>query len=342
VEGFSAAAYFFGRQLYNTLGAPVGLIDSSWGGTPAEAWTSRSTLESDPDFRSILNQYDQAAAAYPEAKQKYEGDLRQWVEAADKAKAEGRKTPAKPIPPMGPGHYQSPVGLYNAMIAPLIPYRIRGVIWYQGESNRYRARQYRKLFPAMIANWREDWAQGEFPFYYVQIAPFNYALLGKEDEHICPELQDAQLRSLNVPETGMVVTTDIADLNDIHPRNKQAVGKRLSLWALAKTYGRKDIVYSGPLYKRMNIEGDRIRISFDHTDGGLTVRGRSLSWFAISDMSRDFVAANAAIDGNDVIVWSPQVKEPVAVRFGWSMIAQPNLFNKAGLPASPFLTDDWP
>jgi sialate O-acetylesterase len=218
---------------------------------------------------------------------------------------------------------------------------MRGAIWYQGESNRLRPVQYSKLFPTMIKNWRDNWQQGDFPFYYVQIAPFNYRNLYKdEDEYFCAELQEAQLKSLTVPNVGMVVTMDIGDLNDIHPKNKQAVGKRLSLWALAKTYGKKGIIYSGPLYKSMKIEGNKIRVVFDYAQSGLVVKGESLKWFTISGQDKKFVPANAIIDGNDVVVWSGDVKNPTAVRFGWSMIAQPNLFNKEGLPASPFRTDN--
>ena len=339
VGSFSAVAYFFGRELHKTLKVPIGLIDSSWGGTPAEAWTSRRTLESDPDFKAILTRYDEAVRKYPQAKKEYERKLQEW--------ADSNGVSPKPQPPVAPEHHhQAPAGLFNAMISPLIPYRIKGVIWYQGESNRTRAYQYRKLFPAMIANWRNAWGQGEFPFYYVQIAPFNYSILytppSKENECFCPELQEAQFKTLSVPNTGMVVTTDISDLNDIHPKNKVEVGRRLALWALAKNYGKTNIVYSGPLYKSMDIEDAKIRISFDNVGSGLMVKGSQLSWFTISGEDRQFVPANAVIDGNEVVVWSEQVKKPVAVRFGWNMVAQPNLFNKEGLPASPFRTDDWP
>ena len=232
----------------------------------------------------------------------------------------------------------SPTALYNGMLAPLIPYGIRGVIWYQGESNTGRAYQYRTLFPAMIKNWRDDWGQGDFPFYYVQIAPFcNY-----NPPEICSELQEAQLLSLSTPNTGMVVTTDIGNLDDIHPKNKQDVGKRLALWALAKDYGRDKLAYSGPIYKSMKVEGDKIRLSFDHVQGGLIAEGGSLREFTIAGADQKFMAAEAVIDGDTVVVRSTQISEPAAVRFGWGDVAQPNLFNKDHLPASPFRTDDWP
>ena len=231
----------------------------------------------------------------------------------------------------------TPSALYNGMIAPVIPYGIAGAIWYQGESNRGRAYQYRKLFPTMIRNWREDWGQGDFPFYYVQIAPYNYG-----DHHA--ELEEAQTLTLSTPNTGMVVTTDIGNPDNIHPANKQEVGRRLALWALAQTYGRGDIIYSGPLYRAMQIEEEAsaIRLSFDHTAGRLRSVGGPLTHFTIAGEDGAFVPATAVIEGETVVVSSPEVASPVAVRFGWESTAEPNLFNEAGLPASPFRTDDWP
>ena len=218
------------------------------------------------------------------------------------------------------------------MIAPLIPYKIKGAIWYQGESNASRAYQYRTLFPAMIENWRTDWKQGDFPFYFVQIAPFR----GQT-----PEIRNAQLIAMkNTPNTGMAVTMDVGNPNDIHPKNKQDVGKRLGLWALAKTYGQDGIVYSGPIYKGIKVEGDKIRISFDHIGGGLVAKDGPLTHFIIAEKDADFVKANAVIDGDSIVVSSTEAKKPVAVRFAWENAAEPNLFNKEGLPASPFRTDD--
>ena len=227
--------------------------------------------------------------------------------------------------------------MYNAMIAPLIPYGIRGAIWYQGESNVDRAYQYRKLFPAMIKNWRTDWGQGDFPFYYVQLAPFKY---GKESAGA--ELREAQLMAFLVPNTGMAVTMDIGNIDDIHPKNKQDVGRWLALWALAKTYGREEIVYSGPVYRSMRAEGNRIRLFFDHVGSGLVAKSGPLTDFTIAGADRIFVEARAEIDGDTIVVASNKVKKPVAVRFAWSNAVVPNLFNKEGLPASSFRTDAWP
>jgi sialate O-acetylesterase len=289
--GFSAAAYYFGRQLHKDLGVPVGLIDTSWGGTPAEFWTSRKTLENDP----VLKPTAQGEASC----------------------------------------------LYNGMLAPLMPYGIRGAIWYQGEANVGGAYRYRTLLPAMIANWRQDWKQGDFPFGIVQLAPWNYHAHGANP--ICwAELCEAQRMTLDrSPNTGMAVTVDIGDIQDIHPKNKQEVGRRLALWALAKTYGR-DVVYSGPLYKSMAVEGDKIRLAFEHVAGGLIASdGKALSEFTIAADDQKFVPAAAEIDGKTVVVHCGEVAKPAAVRFAWHDDAQPNLANKEGLPASPFRTDAW-
>jgi sialate O-acetylesterase len=290
--GFSATAYFFGRQLYKELKVPIGLIHTSWGGTLAEFWTSRKALEANPMLKPL---------------------------------AQGEAS-----------------CLYNAMIAPLIPYAIRGAIWYQGEANVGAAYRYRTLFPAMIANWRADWGEGDFPFLFAQLAPYNYHN-GGANLACCPELWEAQLLTLkSTPNTGMAVTTDIAgDLKDIHPKNKQDVGKRLALWALANVYGRK-LVYSGPFYKSMTVEGDKIRLEFDHVGGGLISRdGKPLSDFTIAAADQKFVPATATIDGDSIVVHSGKVAKPEAVRFGWHDDATPNLANKEGLPASPFRTDKW-
>ncbi len=341
VPGFSAVGYFFGRELHQQLDVPVGLIHTSWGGTPAEAWTRRGVLESEPDCIPILQRFDEAMAKYPEAKKQYEEKVKKWKEAVEKAKAEGKDPPRRPGPPFGPGNPHSPAGLYNAMIAPLIPYGIQGAIWYQGESNAGRAYQYRQLFPAMITNWREDWGQGKFPFLFVQLANFMAADPEPVDS-AWAELREAQLMTLALPKTGMAVIIDIGEANNIHPKNKQDVGKRLALWALAKTYGKKQ-VYSGPIYKSMKTEGNKIILDFEHVGGGLAAGGgEPLKGFAVAGAERKFVWADAKIEGDTVVVSSNEVSVPVAVRYGWANNPVCNLYNKEGLPASPFRTDDWP
>jgi sialate O-acetylesterase len=291
---FSAVAYFFGRELHQNLEIPIGLINSSWGGTPAEAWMNSEVIESDAYLK-------EAAAMHKEV----------------------------PWCPTKPGY------TYNTMLAPIIPFKIAGAIWYQGEGNTVNPIQYRKMFPTMITNWRSEWGY-DFPFYYVQIAPFDY---GKGNRGTL--VREAQLMSLSTPNTGMVVTSDIGNIKDIHPRNKQDVGKRLANWALARTYGMENVSYSGPLYREMKIEGSKIRIYFNFANNGLVAKGEGLTHFQVAGKDQKFQKADAKIDGSSIIVYSNRVKDPVAVRFGWSNTAEPNLFNKEGLPASCFRTDDW-
>ncbi|MEA1912589.1 MAG: sialate O-acetylesterase [candidate division WOR-3 bacterium] len=248
--------------------------------------------------------------------------------------ADLKKLPSIPKPPEGLNS-NTPTALYNGMIAPVIPFTIKGVIWYQGESNHLRAYQYRKLFPTLIANWRDDWGEGAFPFYYVQIAPFQY-----EDDK-SQELREAQLLALSVPNTGMVVTTDIGNVRNIHPSNKQELGRRLALWALAKNYGKKGLVYSGPIYRNMQIEGNKIRLFFDLADNGLVGKGGPLTHFTIASEDKKFLPAISLIEDNTILLSCDSIKNPIAVRFAWSDTAEPNLFNKADLPASPFRTDNW-
>jgi sialate O-acetylesterase len=309
VPGFSAVGYFFSRKLFEELNVPVGMINTSWGGTPAEAWTSRKSLEAEPSLKPLLDR---------------------WDEDVKKEKAE-KKGDAKKR------SQNRPANLYNGMIAPIAPLAVRGAIWYQGESNVGRAHQYRTLFPLMIQDWRKTWGH-DFAFGFVQLAPYRY--LG--DPAACAELWEAQTMTLRkVPNTGMAVTTDISDIKDIHPKNKQDVGKRLALWALAKSYG-KDIVYSGPIHRSITGEGSKIRVHFDHVGGGLISRdGKPLSHFAVAGADQKFQPANAAIDGDTVVVESDAVKEPLSVRFAWDHTAEPNFANKEGLPASPFRSDTW-
>lgn len=225
---------------------------------------------------------------------------------------------------------KSPSSLFNAMIAPLIPYKIKGVIWYQGENNVSRAQEYFNSFPLMINSWRDSWKQGEFPFYYVQIAPYDYGS-GK-----APILREAQRFAMKLPNTGMVVTSDIGDINDIHPKNKHEVGNRLALWALHKDYGFVDTVYSGPLYKKISVEGKQIRIHFESVGSGLYSPDKKLNYFEVAGEDQTYYPAKAFIDNDDVIVRSTKVKSPKSVRFGWADTSTPNLFNKEGLPAVSF------
>jgi sialate O-acetylesterase len=490
---FSAVGYFFGRELHQQLKVPVGLINSSWGGTPAEAWTSHEALLSAPDLKPILDRYESSLNALPQAKEAYARALAEWEEknlyldAGNKGEAlgyadpgtavadwsrmdlpkqfetagllidgavwfrkvlelpqswagkelllnlppiddydityfngtkigsTGRETPnsyavprkyvvpsslfhpgknviavrvfdsageggfsrggAMSIGPpgatepetislrgvwdykvelalepkhpdwgtrpeaVGVGNQNNPSVLYNAMIAPLVPFAIRGAIWYQGESNAGRAYQYRTLFPVMIRDWRKAWGS-VFPFYFVQLANWH-TNKAQPDESDWAELREAQTMTLREPQTGMAVTIDIGDENDIHPRNKLDVGRRLAAWALADTYGQK-VTVSGPLFDAYTIRGNEIRIRFKYGTGLKTIDGGAVKGFAIAGDDRRFVWADARIDGDTVIVSSPTVSKPAAVRYGWADNPIANLYNKAGLPASPFRTDDWP
>jgi len=341
---FSAVAYFFGRDLRKALGVPVGMIHTSWGGTIAEAWTRRGVLESTPGLESIMANYRATKRNYPLAVINHSRALENHRLAVERARAAGQAPPpAPPAPrnPTDPGNPNQPAVLYNAMIAPLIPYGIRGAIWYQGESNAGRAWEYQTLFPAMIQNWRDDWGQGDFPFYLVQLAPFM-AIQKEPQEAAWPELREAQrLTTLRLPNVGQAVITDLGDERDIHPRQKEPVGGRLALLALRHTYGH-EVAADGPTFDRLEIRGDRAVVHFKNTAGGLTAKGGPLTGFTIAGADRKFHNAVAEIRGNRVVVSSPQVKEPVAVRFGWWNYPVVNLFDGAGLPASPFRTDEFP
>lgn len=347
VGPFSAVAYFFGRQLHRELGVPVGLIHSSWSGTPAEAWTPTPALKAVPDFQPIFGLWDKVLAEYPERKKKYDEDLprlkKEWEAAVEKAKAEGKPPPRLAQPPQGPEFPCRPAGLFNGMVQPLVPFAFRGVIWYQGENNASRAEQYRTLFPAMIRAWREAWGQGDFPFYFVQIA--NYMAPKPEPaDSTWAELREAQAMTLALPNTAMATAIDIGEEKNIHPKNKQELGRRLALTALARIYGKKDLVDSVPTYKSMATEGATIRISFDNLGGGLATRdGAFPKGFAVAGEDKKFAWADAKIEGNTIVLSSAAVPKPVAARYAWADNPDTaNVVNKAGLPAFPFRTDDWP
>jgi sialate O-acetylesterase len=338
---FSAVGYFFGRELNKRLNVPIGLINASWGGTPAESWMSKEYLEADANFKPILRRFEETSTNYPELYKKYQAEKQRYEQMAAKLREEGKPIPPRPNfqEPIGPNHPYSPTGLYNGMIVPIFRYGIRGAIWYQGESNAGRAYQYRTLFPAMIKNWRQTWGQGDFPFLFVQLA--NYmAVKSEPTDSEWAELREAQFITLSVPNAGMAVIIDIGEANDIHPKNKQDVGLRLALWALAKTYD-KNVVYSGPLYKSMEVRGNSAILHFDSVGGGLVAKGESLKGFAIAGADHKFVWADAKIEGYTIVVSSDKIAEPMAVRYGWADNPVCNLYNKEGLPASPFRTDTW-
>ncbi len=333
VASFSAVAYFFGRDLHKKLGVPIGLIHSSVGGTPAEAWMSEATLKSNPEFQSVHENYARAYERFTAAQATYEKEAAQ-------AKSEGKPAPRTP------SRAWKPTALYNGMIAPLVPYKIKGVIWYQGEANASRAGLYYTLFPALIRSWRATWGQGDFPFLFVQLAAVGESSPGLTDNSGArkgwQQLREAQLKTWQtVPHTAMAVSIDYGDL-DVHPPQKQPIGERLALAARAVAYN-EQIVYSGAIYDSMKIEKDKIVLQFKHQGGGLMTPnpGEELKGFIIAGSDRKFHLARAVIEGNKVIVSSPDVPNPVAVRYGWMHSPVVNLYNREGLPASPFRTDDW-
>jgi sialate O-acetylesterase len=304
---FSALGYFFGREIHTNLNVPVGLIASAWGGTRIEPWTPAEAFLPNPRLKQFAQ-------------------------------------------PLGTNKLvlTTPSALYNGMVAPAIPFAIRGVLWYQGEANCMEPHDgaiYTEKMEAMVSGWRKAWNQGKFPFFYVQIAPFHYFEWKPKARapypEALPEIWEAQTAALRIPNSGMAVITDLVpNVKDIHPTRKAEVGHRLALIALAKTYGRHDLIYSGPMFKSARFSGNKAVIKFTDADGGL-VSGdaKPLTWFSIAGSDGKFAPADATIQGETVVVTSPEVSQPTAVRFGWNEAAQPNLFNKAGLPASPFRTD---
>jgi len=315
VEKFSAAGYHFGRHLHQKLGVPIGLIQSAWGGTPADAWTSPAAIAADPGLMPVFAEWARLMRNYPR-------DLARWqlTRAGEK--------------PSGPGSSDMPGGLYNAMIAPLTGFPIRGVIWYQGEANTSteRAPVYARLFQTLIRDWRRAWGQGDFPFLFAQLSAFK-----TPPEAMWPEVREAQREALGLANTAMVVTVDLGDAASIHPLNKHDVGLRLALAARAVAYGEK-IEYSGPLFRRAAPEDGAVRIWFDHA-AGLRPKAGALRGFEIAGADRKFMPAEAVIEGETVVARNRAVAEPAFVRYAWADYPDGNLYNAAGLPASPFRSE---
>ena len=313
----------------------MGIIQSAWGGTPAESWTSARTLAEEPALANMSSEFAAEAKADEAV---YAERLAAWEKRSAAAKAEGTEAPRRPPPPRALRPQHKPSALFNAMIAPLLPYAIRGTIWYQGENNASRGQGYlyRRLFRAMIEDWRREWGIGAFPFLFVQLA--NYGRV--PEDSTWPELREAQAMALGLANTGMAVTIDVGNPTDIHPRNKQDVGLRLALAARAIAYGEHDLEYSGPLFRQATREASGLTLWFDHVGGGLQARGGPLEGFQVAGRDGKFVSAQASISGNTVLVSSAAVKHPVRARYAWAADAKGNLFNDAGLPASPFQTNE--
>jgi sialate O-acetylesterase len=349
VGEFSAVGFFFGRQLHQTLGVPVGLIDNSWGGSACEAWVKRDLLAADERYKGLLDQWEQTEKTFDfeKAMADFREKRKDWEARAQQAKDQGKQPPAPPRAPQNvlAGQHR-PGNLYCGVLHPIIGYGIRGAIWYQGEANAGRAYQYRDLFPLMIKLWRDEWKQGDFPFYWVQLADYM-AESPEPRDSAWAELREAQTMTMaKLPNTGQAVITDLGEAADIHPRNKQDVAKRLARWALAKNYG-VEVPCASPLYKSMECKDNKIVVQLEVSPGPegaldsfdvAEVRG-----FSIAGEDKKFVPAKARIVGRDhVEVWSDTVSNPVAVRYAWADNPVCNLRSKLGLPVTPFRTDDWP
>jgi len=366
VGGFTAVGYFFARDLWQKLGVPIGIVHSSWGGTPVESWLSPAAHASDPAFAVVSERWQKTVADFPPAKAAYETRLVEWqrgdaaakiapapkVPAAPskaKSKAKGKAEPmsayaewlrANPRPraPRGPGDPWTPSGLFNGMINPLLPYALRGTLWYQGESNAERAAEYHALFTAMITAWRAHFGQGDFPFFWVSLA--NYDVPSDPTKRSYAFLREAQTKALALPNTGQTLAIDIGDPKDIHPVNKQEVGRRLALLARNRVYSMTGDD-TGPTLAGATREGATLRLRFTHASGGLVAHEKPVQSLEIAGADRVFHAADARIDRDTLIVSSPKVREPVAVRYAWTNAPEANLYNGAGLPAVPFRTDAW-
>ncbi len=340
---FSAIGYYFGLKLHEELKVPVGIVLSAWGGTRIEPWTSIEGFDTVPELKAFTADTRAkipGSDSYRAANEKHLVAIETWSKAAREALAKKLPVPAMPAQPSaltaGAG---TPTALYNAMIHPLVPFAMRGAIWYQGESNHGEGFVYTDKKKALLASWRSVFQQPDLPFYFVQIAPYQY---GTEDVEILAQFWQAQRECLKIPHTGMAAISDIGEVPDIHPAKKKEVARRLSLWALAKTYGRSEIDPNGPLYASYAVEGSAIRVKFDHAASGLASRdGKPLTHFELAGRDGIFHAAEAKIDGDSVLITSTKVPEPRRARFAWSKLAIANLMDKDGLPATAFHTH-WP
>lgn len=342
---FTAVGYFFARDLHQRTGVPIGIVHSSWGGTPIESWLSAAGLASDPGFAVVGERWQQMVTDYPAAKPRHEAALDEWTTAEAAAKAKGPaahtgflKKNLRPRAPRGPGDPWTPSGLFNGMINPLLPYTLRGLLWYQGESNAPRAQEYRALFSTLVTTWREQFGQPDLPFYWVSLANFKPAddPTGRSYAY----LREAQTATLALPHTGQAIAVDVGNPNDVHPTNKQEVGRRLALLARKRVYG---LVAddTGPTFESAAREGATMRVRFTHVTTGLIASERLPQALEIAGADRVFQRAVARIDRDTLIVSAANVPEPVAVRYAWENAPDANLYNGAGLPAVPFRSDNW-
>jgi sialate O-acetylesterase len=343
---FSAVAYFFGKDLYEEFKIPIGLIHASWGGTTVETWISgrSDAAKTSPTFQALKDQWDPVFESHATEILQYYNAMGDWLEEAYHGMGGGSSIPPFAQPPKTPLDLtvfpSAPILCWNEMVAPLWRTGLAGAIWYQGESNVNRAYNYRDLFPTLIEDWREIFGQPRLPFFFVQLANYT-AQVEQPGDSAWAELRESQMSALELTHTGMAVTIDIGEAGDIHPRDKQTVGKRLALAAKKVVY-EQNIIHSGPIYRSMKKDGASIVLSFNFVGDGLTMsNNQTLSGFQIAGDDRKWRWAQAKINGNQVEVWHTQISNPVAVRYGWANNPDCNLYNKEGLPASPFRTDTW-
>ena len=331
VIDFSAVGFFFAREIHMNLSVPIGLLFSSVGGTSIDKWTPREAQLQNPTLKPGVDSFYKSITTFDDDLARFRHDsvtlIDKWKKATEVAKANNTVAPRKPQTPVHPYLSGRNGGHYNAMIAPLLPYKIKGIVWYQGEADRNRADLYRIMFPLMISEWRKGWGSEKLPFLFAQIAPkIDYT----------PEIREAQMLTFKeVPYTSMAVLADCGDSLDSHPALKQPVGHRLALGAKAIAYGQK-ITYSGPIYKSIKVVGNTIEVEFDFVGKGLEARDGELRDFEIAGADKKYIPAKAVIKNDKVVVSSDGVENPVAVRMGWSNYPHINLFNKDGLPASSF------
>ena len=344
-RSFSAVGFLYGRYLHEILGVPVGLINNSWGGSAAEAWVRRESLEKDVRFESLMKGWvaREELLQSEETKAKYETALAAWKIKAKEARDAGKRPPRGPQSPDAilKGNAR-PGNIFAGIVNPTLGYGMKGVIWYQGESNARRAWEYAQLFPYMIEQWRKEWGQGDFPFYWVQLADF----MAEQDlpgDSTWAELRESQTKTMALPNTGEAVIIDLGEGNDIHPKNKYDVAARLVRWALAKDYGMDAMEPQSPSFDAMTVKGNKTNLKFTHVGGGLrTVDVSDVKGFAICGEDKKWVWANAKITGADSVeVWSDAVAAPVAVRYAWADNPVCNVYSKIGLPMTPFRTDDF-
>lgn len=346
VPGYTATGYYFARKLHQELGIPIGLINSSWGGTRVEPWTPPNGFAQTPALQTIhreLQLRTPGSQLHQEKLTQHITATERWLETARSAVRENKPVTASPkfpselLPVKG---HQNPSMLYNGMIHGMVGIPMRGAIWYQGEANRADGMMYFEKKKALINGWRELWGQGDFPFYFVQIAPYQY---GNDRADMLAELWEAQAEVLTLPNTSMVVVSDVGNLKDIHPRNKQAVGLRLANVAMKNQYGKTDLLVTGPTFQSMEIQDGKLAVKFSHAGNGLSSRdGKPIDWFEIIGKGTQFNKADVEIAGDTLILSSANVPNPVAVRFAWHKLAEPNLTNSAGLPGVPFRAGEVP